>query len=253
MSDAEAGPYAAEAVVMDIEGTIGSLAHVRDVLFPYARRRLARWVGEQWRTGRHSALLRDVRAFAGDPGLDEAGIAGALAAWSDADVKAPPLKGVQALIWAEGYADGSLQGHVYPEVPESLDRWRRAGIARYIYSSGTRAAQHNWFAHSNLGDLTTLLDGYFDLDDAGGKRDPESYGTIAHTIGVAPETIVFLSDVREELDAAVLAGWHAVGVRRPGDPRGATVGGRHPTVCSLDAVHLMAADRPDNSTATVTS
>lgn len=177
----------------------------------------------------------------------------ALAAWSDADVKAPPLKGVQALIWAEGYADGSLQGHVYPEAPESLDRWRRAGIARYIYSSGTRAAQHNWFAHSNLGDLTTLLDGHFDLDDAGGKRDPESYGTIAHTISVAPETIVFLSDVREELDAAVLAGWHAVGVRRPGDPRGATVGGRHPTVCSLDAVHLRAVDRPNDSTTTVAS
>jgi len=37
-------------------------------------------------------------------------------------------------------------------------------------------------------------------------------------IGADPARIVFLSDVTAELDAAREAGWHTVGVRRPGEP-----------------------------------
>lgn len=225
------------AVVLDIEGTVGSLAHVRDVLFPYARERLAAWVRQQRDTVRYAELLRDTRVLTGDPHLDEAGVIRALTTWSDEDAKVRPLKSAQALIWAEGYADGSLHGHVYLEVPAALERWGQAGIARYIYSSGARTAQHDWFAHSNLGDLTWLLDGHFDLSDAGGKREADSYRTISRAIGTTPAEIVFLSDVGEELDAAVLAGWQAIGVRRAADPRGAVIEG-HPTVGCLDGVRL---------------
>ncbi|MEU2438332.1 acireductone synthase [Streptomyces rubradiris] len=225
------------AVVLDIEGTVGSLTHVRDVLFPYARERLAAWVRRQRGTDRYAALLRETRRLTGDPHLDEAGVIRALTTWSDEDAKVPPLKSAQALIWAEGYADGSLHGHVYPEVPTALERWGQAGIARYVYSSGARAAQHDWFAHSNLGDLTGLLDGYFDLTDAGSKREADSYRTISRAMGAAPAEILFFSDVREELDAAVVAGWQAVGVRRAEDPRGAVIEG-HPTVDRLDGIRL---------------
>lgn len=220
-----------KAVVVDIEGTVGAITHVHEVLFPYARARLVDWTV---RNPGHP-LLDAVRELADAPELDAAGAAEALAAWSDADVKAPPLKAVQALIWAEGYAAGELHGHLYQDVPDALRRWRDAGIGRYVYSSGARAAQHDWFAHSNLGDLTGLLDGYFDLDDAGSKKAPASYRTIGRTIGADPSQILFLSDVGEELDAAVAAGWRALGVRRPGDPRGAQIEG-HPTVPDLSGV-----------------
>ncbi len=227
------------AVVLDIEGTTGSLAHVHDVLFPYARARLADWFAAHRGEQEHAALLAAVREEAGDPGLDEAGVVGTLTEWTDADVKAVPLKTVQGLIWAEGYAEGSLTGHVYPDVPEALRRWRSAGVRAHIYSSGSRAAQRDWFAFSDQGDLSDLLSGYFDLVNAGPKRRADSYRGIAGAIGEPAGRIAFLSDVAEELDAATEAGWLAVGVRRPGDPRGGSLPG-HRTVSDFGLIDLRA-------------
>ncbi|MFD4997492.1 acireductone synthase [Streptomyces buecherae] len=228
------GP-APRAVVCDIEGTTGSADHVRDVLFPYARERLAHWLATHRGQPAWERVLHATRTHAGAPDLDERGVAATLAAWSDADVKAPPLKDVQGLIWADGYASGELAGHVYDDVPPALARWQRAGIARYVYSSGSVAAQRDWFAHSDHGDLSPLLCGHFDLANAGAKRDPASYLAITARIGVPAGATLFLSDVREELDAALQAGWRVIGVRRAGDPRGDRVPG-HATVPDLHGV-----------------
>lgn len=223
------------AVVCDIEGTTGSAAHVHEVLFPYARERIADWLAAHRGQPAWKRVLEGTRAHAGQPELDEQGAAAALVGWSDADVKAQPLKEVQGLIWADGYASGELKGHVYADVPMALARWQRAGIARYIYSSGSEAAQRNWFAHSDHGDLSGLLCGYFDLRSAGDKREAASYRTITGRLGVPAGATLFLSDVREELDAAATAGWRTLAVRRPGDPRGDQVPG-HTTVADLREV-----------------
>ncbi|MBB5937301.1 acireductone synthase [Streptomyces zagrosensis] len=223
------------AVVLDIEGTTGSASHVHEVLFPYARQRIANWLAAHRGDPAWTQVLRETRVLAGEPVLDEDGAATALIAWSDANVKAPPLKHVQGLIWADGYANGELTGHVYDDVPLALDRWQRAGIERYIYSSGSQEAQRYWFAYSDHGDLGGLLCGYFDLLSAGSKREPASYRTITDRLGVSAEATLFLSDVGEELDAAASAGWQTVAVRRPDDPRGGPVTG-HRTVASLQEV-----------------
>ncbi|WOI63751.1 acireductone synthase [Streptomyces fradiae] len=237
------------AVVLDIEGTTGSSSHVRDVLFPYARKRFAGWFATHRGEPSWTELMEEMRTYTGDPRLDESGAVAALTAWSDQDVKAPPLKRIQGRIWAEGYARSTLTGHVYDDVPAALSRWRQAGVDRYVYSSGSAAAQRDWFAHSGHGDLSGLLDGYFDLSGAGGKKDPQSYRAISRAIGVpAPET-VFFSDVGEELDAATAAGWRAVAVRRPGDPRGPRVAG-HPTVSALDDIRLHRSTRREEEAPT---
>ncbi|MFB7945925.1 acireductone synthase [Kitasatospora phosalacinea] len=214
----DAAPLRVDAVVVDIEGTVGSASHVQQVLFPYARARYASWFAARRGRARTAELLDLVRAAAADPALAEAGAVAALTAWTDADVKSPALKAVQAAIWADGYADGTLTGHVYEDVPGALEGWAAAGIARYVYSSGARPAQRDWFRHSGRGDLTPLLDGYFDLDSAGGKHDPDSYRAIGRAIGVPPGRTLFLSDLPGELAAATAAGWHAVGVARDGAP-----------------------------------
>ncbi|MFD7919946.1 acireductone synthase [Streptomyces sp. NPDC059740] len=235
-------PLTVRTVVLDIEGTTGSADHVHHVLFPYARQRLAGWFADQRGTARHAEVLEAVRATASDPLLDEAGAVAALAAWADSDTKAAPLKTVQGLIWAQGYADGSLTGHVYPDVPPALRRWAGAEIEVYVYSSGSLQAQRDWFRYSDHGDLTGLLRGHFDLESAGPKRAPDSYRAITRAVGGVPGDILFLSDVAAELDAAAVAGWRVLGVRRPGDPDGPQVPG-HPTVTSLDDVPLTTADR----------
>ena len=220
------------AVVLDIEGTTGSLSHVRDVLFPYARARLASWLARHEETQDGLRVLAAVREYTASPDLSGSGAAAVLQEWSDRDVKVAPLKSLQALIWADGYRSGELSGHVYPDVPAALEQWRADGVSRWIYSSGAVPAQRDWFAHTAFGDLTPLLDGYFDLDTAGSKRDPASYRRIAAAIAVPARHILFASDVAEELDAAAGSGWQTLAVRRDDDPRGPHVPG-HPRAARL--------------------
>jgi enolase-phosphatase E1 len=225
------------AVVLDIEGTVGSGSHVRDVLFPYARERYADWFAARRGQELWTDALTSVRADAGRPDLDEAGAVAALVSWTDGDVKVAALKTLQGEIWAEGYGSGALQGHVYDDVPDALARWRSAGLDCHIYSSGSVTAQRYWFGYSDHGDLTGLLCRYFDLTTAGPKAEPASYQAISKALDVAPWRTLFLSDTEAELRAASTAGWQTVAVRRPDDPRPRTVGG-HRVIADLTELDL---------------
>ncbi|MFE6781617.1 acireductone synthase [Streptomyces sp. NPDC057680] len=239
----ENGP---RAVVLDIEGTTGSLSHVRDVLFPYARERLATWLAAHRGTAPWQQIVDAVTAHTGEA-QDEASALALLEQWADADVKAAPLKTLQGLIWSGGYAAGELHGHVYPDVPPALECWQTQGTGRFIYSSGSVAAQRDWFGHTAHGDLRPLLDGYFDLTTIGPKADADSYRAIAAELGHAPADLLFVSDVGAELDAAAETGWQTVAVRRPEDDREAVPG--HKAVASLTP--LNSRPGPGSSTAPV--
>ncbi len=127
--------------------------------------------------------------------------------WNDEDRKATPLKALQGMIWAQGYAAGELKGHVYPDTPVWLKRWHEAGKRLYVYSSGSVEAQQLIFGHSDAGDLTPLFSGYFDTN-VGGKREAASYRAILGQIGLPGDEVLFLSDVGQELDAARASGMH---------------------------------------------
>jgi enolase-phosphatase E1 len=193
------------AVLTDIEGTTSSLSFVKDVLFPYARAHLAAFVREHAQAPRVALQLDEVRREAGDPGLSMEAVIDHLIAWIDQDRKITPLKVLQGMIWENGYRNGDFQGHIYPDAEQVLRDWQARGLALYVYSSGSVQAQKLLFAHTAFGDLTPLFDGYFDTT-VGGKLDTGSYRAIAAAIGVAPADILFLSDVKAELDAAAAAG-----------------------------------------------
>ena len=134
----------------------------------------------------------------------------------DEDRKSTGLKAVQGLLWEEGYRSGALRAHVFADVPAAFARWRAAGLAIYVFSSGSVLAQRLLFAHSEAGDLSGLLDGHFDTT-TGPKREPAAYRAIAREIGLAPEAVLFLSDVPAELDAARAAGMRTGLLERPGN------------------------------------
>lgn len=208
---------APRAVLIDIEGTVGSIRFVKDVLFPYARRRLRAFVLEN--AGR-SEVAEQLAAVAADAGgkADLGGLADQLERWSDEDRKATPLKTLQGMIWASGYASGELTAHLYEDAVRALRRWSGRGLPVYVYSSGSIAAQRLYFKHTGSGDLSALLAGYFDTT-TGPKRDAPSYLRIADAIGVPPAELTFFSDVAEELVAARSAGLRAVQVLRDNQPR----------------------------------
>ena len=47
-------------------------------------------------------------------------------------------------------------------MPDALVGWRSLGIKTYVYSSGSRGAQKDLFAHTTAGDLRPYLCGFFD-------------------------------------------------------------------------------------------
>ena len=201
-------------IVTDIEGTTSSLSFVKDVLFPYARAYLPGYVRTHAREPAVRAELEAVSAAAGHKLDDEAAIA-RLITWIDEDRKITPLKTLQGYIWQDGYARGDFLGHVYEDAVRHLRAWKQQGLALYIFSSGSVQAQKLLFAHTAFGDLTPLFSGYFDTT-IGSKRERESYVHIAQSTGRAAGEILFLSDIREELDAAHAAGMQTCWLVRDG-------------------------------------
>jgi enolase-phosphatase E1 len=193
------------AILTDIEGTTSSIAFVAETLFPYARARLPAFVAAH--PGEAAPILAEVAAIEpGDP-------VATLTRWIDEDRKATPLKTLQGMIWADGYREGAFTGHIYPDAVAALRRWRDAGIALYVFSSGSVAAQKLLFGHSDAGDLTPLFSGYFDTT-TGPKREAASYHAIADAIGLASDEILFLSDTPQEIAAAREAGLSALLIDR---------------------------------------
>ena len=196
------------AILTDIEGTTSSIAFVAETLFPYARARLPAFLAAH--PDAAAPILAEVAAAEpGDP-------VATLIRWIDEDRKAPPLKTLQGMIWADGYREGAFTGHVYADAAAALRRWNAAGIALYVFSSGSVAAQKLLFGHSDAGDLTPLFSGYFDTT-TGPKREAASYAAIAGTIGFDPQDVLFLSDTPEEIAAARAAGMQALLIDRAGE------------------------------------
>jgi enolase-phosphatase E1 len=135
----------------------------------------------------------------------------------DHDRKSTVLKSLQGKIWKAGFESGELKGPLFDDVPEALARWSAAGKVA-IYSSGSVEAQRLVFRHSIFGDLTGMISDYFDTR-TGAKGDAASYTAIGAAMGVAPDEVVFFSDVVRELDAAREAGCRTCLVMREGNAK----------------------------------
>lgn len=211
------------AVVVDIEGTTTPISFVYDVLFPFAKVRLAETCA---RAGENAAIAESVRTLEAEYQAEKAGGAEGLPAFEDGapyaaylmeqDRKSTGLKMLQGLIWEQGYDSGELKSVVYPDVIEALRRWKDQGIRVRVYSSGSVLAQKLLFGHTPEGDLIAYFDGFHDTT-TGAKRESVAYARIAEAMGLLASQILFLSDVVEELDAARVAGMQTTLVMRPGN------------------------------------
>jgi len=222
-----------KAIITDIEGTTSSLSFVKDVLFPYAREHLADFVYKHQAEDDIKSILDDVRREVG-ANLSEQKLIEQLLEWLDKDAKITPLKSLQGLIWDAGYRQGHFQGHIYEDAVRSLKKFNQQGYLLYVYSSGSIYAQKLLFGHSDYGDLTSLFSGFFDTN-IGGKKESLSYQRIAEKIDISPGEILFLSDVKEELDAARLAGFETYWL-----VRGQTIDtqAEHSQITSFDEINL---------------
>ncbi|KAJ6728099.1 BIFUNCTIONAL METHYLTHIORIBULOSE-1-PHOSPHATE DEHYDRATASE/ENOLASE-PHOSPHATASE E1-RELATED [Salix koriyanagi] len=233
-SDNGTGPLP-RCIVLDIEGTTTPITFVADVLFPYARDNVGRHFSATYKTAETQNDIKLLRAQVEDDlkqgvdgavpiPTDDAGkeeVIAALVANVEAMIKADrkitALKQLQGHIWRTGFENNELEGVVYDDVPEALEKWHALGIKVYIYSSGSRLAQRLIFGKTNYGDLRKYLSGFFDTT-VGNKKETHSYIEIAESLGVdKPSDILFLTDVFQEAVAAKAAGLEVMISIRPGN------------------------------------
>ena len=136
------------AIVTDIEGTTSDIRFVHQVLFPYARERLADFVRRHAAESEVAAPLAALRAEIDQPQADLDALIAALYRFMDEDRKSTALKALQGIIWRSGYREGDFRGHLYPEVV-AVGRPAAAGVKLYVYSSGSVEAQKLLFGHSD--------------------------------------------------------------------------------------------------------
>lgn len=220
-------------ILTDIEGTTSSIHFVKDVLFPYARERLPAFVVTHGDMPEVQHWLHEAAEEAGLVSASQQEIIELLITWIDQDRKSTALKALQGMIWKDGYANGEFRAHVYPEVPAQLRAWHAQGKRLYVYSSGSVEAQKLFFGHAEGGSLKPLFSGWFDTE-TGPKREVESYRRIAASIGAPAGSILFLSDVEAELDAAQAAGMQTTLLARA--PSQCPGNGAHRCVADFDAI-----------------
>ena len=221
------------AIVTDIEGTTTDINFVHKVLFPYAYSKLPLFLRENAATAAVAEQIDAVRSELHNPAATLESVIATLLHWIDTDQKVTPLKALQGMVWADGYQRGDFTGHLYADVAPALRQWHAAGVALYVYSSGSVQAQKLLFGYSDEGDLTPLFSGYFDTH-IGHKREAAAYQRIVTELDLPAEAVLFLSDVVEELDAAQQAGIQTLQLVREGTQAGT----RHPCVTRFDEIHL---------------
>ncbi len=207
-----------EYILTDIEGTTTSVSFVYDVLFPYFRKHIWDLKNMTDNEDVKSAFEETRKLSKKEENVDIVSIDQViqkLESWCELDRKITPLKTLQGILWKVGYLQGVLKGHVYNDVPVSLQKWRQLGIKLGVFSSGSVEAQKLIFGFSEKGDLTEYFSNYFDTN-TGMKRDVETYSTISKILNISSKNILFLSDIVQELEAADKAGYQTIQIIRPG-------------------------------------
>ena len=197
-----------DIVLCDIEGTTTDLAFVQKILFPISREKMPSFIRNNWNEP-------EIRQIAETIAKDPEAVIATLVEWIDADKKDARLKIIQGKIWKESFESGAIRAHVYPDVPAKWNEWKQRGIQIYIFSSGSVEAQRLLFQHSDFGDLTQWIDGYFDTS-IGSKKEIDSYRKIVAHLNISPDHVLFLSDIPQELEAAGAAGMQVCQIVRKG-------------------------------------
>ena len=210
--------YFARAVVLDIEGTIGDISFVKNVMFPITRSSMPEYVADPQANGIADEVHEVKTLLASELKKSIAVITNEeiteyLVHCIDTDKKYAPLKSIQGKIWAKSFVSGKLESHLYPDVFHALKRFSEADLLLAVYSSGSITAQKLYFKFSQAGDLTKLIRAWFDTR-SGSKKEASSYQRIANDLGLPAQEILFFTDNHDELKAAKKAGWQVAQLLR---------------------------------------
>lgn len=230
-----------KAIVTDIEGTTSGNGFVHNVLSPYLLANLAKYVrGHQDERDLMRVLAR-LSTTTGIPRHDTRAMIELLEQWTRDEESYADLKVLQGMVLEKGYKQGLFQAHVYEDVPEVLQKWLQQERNIYAFSSESTKAQQLFFRFTEMGDLRLLFSGYFD-SEMGEKRSSVAFKNICNAIALPPQSVMYLSDCKEELDLASEVGLQTCWIIRPQDmsldPERVRAKSPHQVVVSFDEIEL---------------
>ncbi|KAF7990812.1 hypothetical protein HCN44_000617 [Aphidius gifuensis] len=219
-------------IIVDIEGTTTSISFVKDTLFPYVRNNLKDYIEKNWENAEFKEDVKKLKEMATKDEADK--IEGFVPItdsttdeekeslmknilWQmDNDRKSGGLKQLQGHMWRDAYKSGAVKGHVYEDVPKSLEAWTKDNRKIYVYSSGSVEAQKLLFENTENGSLLKYFTDYYDTE-IGEKQQTSSYKNILTKIDTEGKNVLFLTDVTKEAQAAIDAGMSSIIVIREGN------------------------------------
>jgi len=194
-----------KAVLTDLEGTITRFAFVKYVLYPYAKENLPDYIDYYQYNPEVKKQLDAVRWGIEEPEAGVDRVTEVLVHWLMNDEKVPALNELLGMIWKSGYEQDDFKGHIYLDAFHFLRKLNKYKQDLFVFSASPVKAQHLFFQNSDFGDISEWFKGYFDTT-IGRKNSAHTYAEILKGLPYRPEEILFLSDVKAELDAAMSQG-----------------------------------------------
>ncbi|NVK37984.1 MAG: acireductone synthase [Gammaproteobacteria bacterium] len=222
------------AIVTDISGTTSSIEFIDEVLFPYAQNHLISFVKHN---PSHPSVQECLLQVAQEVQVDVNNhdvLLHHIQQCLELNVKSKPLKVLQSLVLQNGYLEDHFQSHIYKDAHQQLHHWQQQDLQLFSYSSASVNGQKWFFKYSQEGDLQHLFSGHFDTR-IGQKQESAAYANIIQILGKPAEHILFLSDLRQELDAARQAGLQTCQVIREASQ---PLTSPHPCVRNFNGIKL---------------
>lgn len=200
---------------MDIEGTTTDINFVHQVLFPYSIKNMPIFLKQHFNDSHINSIISSIKEKYLDSNASLETVTNILNTWMKEDKKIKELKDLQGYLWKIGYEKEDYTSHIYTDVFEMFQYWTERNITLSIYSSGSVQAQKLLFKHTEQGNLNKFISHYFDTN-IGSKKDHKSYLNILEKLNASPDTVLFLSDNEEEIQAATKAQIKGIKVVRDG-------------------------------------
>lgn len=116
-----------------------------------------------------------------------------------------PILLLRFYVWFDGLAKDKIQTPVYKDVAMQLKQWHSMNIKLCVMSNGWSEATRRFLSKTNQGDLTELIEEYFDTE-IGPMEEAETFTQVIQIVGQPPEKILFLSKCLESVKAAMSVG-----------------------------------------------
>ena len=132
-------------LLLDIEGTTCPVSFVSDILFPFAKRELTRYIESNWNKSTNNKQIQEAKTeWKNDQSLESLhlkkqveqqqinevnGLIQYLKHLISIDRKSTALKELQGKIWEYGYRNGEIKSQLFPETAECLRQWHEQGWA----------------------------------------------------------------------------------------------------------------------------